>query len=127
MKPQAELLLPSRKARQVIAMHCPFMWVCMYVCISADCAMQFCACVCISTTFAQYNPMLTYVCPSRLCNYCTIQWPKCAQGRCLPSVLPFERSDSMVGLSKDSLPNSRTSRGCARCNCYSPRRVTCII
>ena len=42
--------------------------------------MQFYACVCISATIAQYNPMLEYVCPSRLCNYCTIQWPKCAPG-----------------------------------------------
>ena len=54
------------------------MYVCMYVCISADCAMQFYACVCISATLAQYNPMLPYVYPSRLHNYCTIQWPKCA-------------------------------------------------
>ena len=48
------------------------MYVCMYVCISKDCAIQFYACVCISATLAQYNPMLAYVCPSRLCNYCTI-------------------------------------------------------
>ena len=37
-------------------------YVCMYV--SADCAMQFFACVCISATLAQYNPMLAYVCPT---------------------------------------------------------------
>ena len=36
----------------------------MYVCIFTDCAMQFYACVCISATLAQYNPMLVYVCPS---------------------------------------------------------------
>ena len=72
-------LLPSRKARQVIVMRC-FAWVCMYACISADCAMQFYACVCISATLAQSNPMLTYVCPSCLGNYCAIQWPKCAPG-----------------------------------------------
>ena len=40
--------------------------------------MQFLACVCISAMLVQYNPMLAYVYPSRLCNYCTIQWPKCA-------------------------------------------------
>ena len=32
------------------------MYVCLY--ISADCAMQFYACVCISATFAQYNPII---------------------------------------------------------------------
>ena len=37
----------------------------MYVCISPDCTMQFYACVCISATLAQYNPILAYVCPSR--------------------------------------------------------------
>ena len=46
---------------------------------------------------------------------------------CLPNVLPFERSDLIAGLSRDSLPNGRTSRGCARFNCYSPRRVIPII
>ena len=56
----------------------------MYVCISADCAMEFYASVCISATLAQYNPMLAYVCLSRLCNYCTILWPKCAQGQLRP-------------------------------------------
>ena len=75
--------LPSQKARQVNVMHCHFVWVCMYVCmyvcISADCAMQFYACVCISTTLAQYNPMLAYVYPSPLRNYYTIPWPKCAR------------------------------------------------
>ena len=80
------ILLPSQKARQVIMMRCCFAWVCMYVCISADCAMQFYAYVCISATFAQYNPLLAYVWPSRLRNYCTIQWPKCARGRLLPGL-----------------------------------------
>ena len=37
----------------------------IYVCISAACAMQFYACVCISTTLVQL-----------LCN----QWPKCVPG-----------------------------------------------
>ena len=61
----------------------------MYVCISADCAMQFYSCVCISATLAQYNPMFAaYVCPSRLCNYCTIQWPKCAWDDYDPGLLP---------------------------------------
>ena len=56
------------------------MYVRMYVCISTACAMQFYACVCISVMLAQYNPMLPYVHPSCLQNYCTIQWPKCATG-----------------------------------------------
>ena len=60
----------------------------MYVCISTDCAMQFYSCVCISATLAQYNPMRAYVCPSRLCNYCTIQWPKCALDDYDPGLLP---------------------------------------
>ena len=38
------------------------MYVCMYVCISAVCTMQFYACVCISATLAQYNPMFACVC-----------------------------------------------------------------
>ena len=149
------------------------MYVCMYVCISADCTMQFYDGVCISATLALYNPMLVYVCPSRLHNYCAIQWPKCATGTitapdyCLAGVTrilwkntthkhfkslprslpiaynfsdtlkthlnvcqlccPFKQSDSIAGLSKDSLPNGCTSRGCACFNCYSPRRVTRII
>ena len=52
----------------------------MYVCISVDCAIQFYACVCIPAMLAQYNPMLAYVCLSRLCNYCAIQWSKCVPG-----------------------------------------------
>ena len=53
--------LSSQKARQVIVMRCRFAWLCMYTCISADCTMQFYACACISTTLAQYNPMLVSV------------------------------------------------------------------
>ena len=52
----------------------------MYVCISAACTMQFYACVCISATLVQYNPMLVYVYPSRLHNACTTTRSKCAPG-----------------------------------------------
>ena len=51
--------------------------------------MQFYACVCISASLAQYNPMLAYVCPSRLHNYCTIQWPNVPPGTiAAPGLLP---------------------------------------
>ena len=40
--------------------------------------MQFYACVCISTTLVQYNPMFVHVYPLCLCNACTTTKPKCA-------------------------------------------------
>ena len=45
----------------------------------------------------------------------------------LLSVLLFERKYSIAEFSRDSRPNGRTSWGCARFNCYSPRRMTHII
>ena len=87
------------------------MYVCLYACISTACARQFYACECVFATLAQYNPMLAYVCPSRLCNYCTIQWPKCAPGddygpRLLPGLHGQDFMDEHNHKHFKSLPRS---------------------
>ena len=57
-----------------------------YVCISTACAMQFYACVCISTTLVQYNPILVYVYPSCLFNACSEDEVKMCPGGRLQAV-----------------------------------------
>ena len=115
----------------------------MYVCISTDCTMQFYACVCISTTLVQYNPMLAYVCRSRFAQCLRNSVAKMNPwGRLRPGLLPglcgpclMEEHDHKRFKSQpcslrivydfsDTLKIQLMSGGCALFNCYSPRQVT---
>ena len=58
----------------------------MYV--SADCAMQFHACVCISAMLVQYNPMLAYVCLSHLHNFAQFSGQNVLRDDYSPGLLP---------------------------------------
>ena len=111
-------------------MCCHFAWVCMYVCMYV-----------FKYIRSLRNAILclcTYVYPQRLCS---------AYARVCTSVTLAQLLDNLVAkvspgtitapataglhgpclIEHNSLPNGGTSRGCARFNCYSPRRVTRII
>ena len=102
------ILLPSQKVRQVIVMHYRFC-VGMYVCISADCAMLFYACVCISAMLAQYNSMLVYVCLSRFAQLSGQNVPLgtiTAPDYCLACVARFLWKNTTTSVSSPGLPRS---------------------